>query len=270
MSTKIFFRVHVFFENSHKNLRPAPEHIIEWLRNHGLNVGDADFSDAFEVSFEINNEADKRKKKEILDRYLLAASLRNSMGFLITDCSNDPKYNAWLSVPPTEESLKKFFKKCGNHTFLDTVRKLREFYAQVEQRPKIILGVALLEELFDTKPEHILNESEKKEISEVVKKLNWVKNKKEKTITVLNDTNFMAIDTRNNRMAKEIAKYLQENESKTLKRIKKIYQARNSGAHAVIEKDQTESEDVLKEVDVIFEMYLIHKFRFAKSAGMQF
>jgi len=49
----VFFRVHVFFENSHQDLRPDPEYVIEWLRNHNFNVDEADFNDAFEVSFEI-------------------------------------------------------------------------------------------------------------------------------------------------------------------------------------------------------------------------
>ena len=175
-----------------------------------------------------------------------------------------------MSVPPTEESLKKFFKKCDNHIFLDTVRKLREFYAQVEQRPKIILGVALLEELFDTKSEHILSKSEKKEIIESINKFSWDKNKKIKAVAMLSNKDFMAINTRNSRIAKEVAKYLQENESDTLERIKKIYSARASGAHDVAGDDQIKFSSALKEIEIILEMYLIHKFRFAKSAGMQF
>lgn len=270
MATNIVFRVHVFFESSHNDLRPAPEYIIEWLRNHNFIVKEADFSDAFEVCFEICNENDKVEKKEILDRHLLAVSLRNSMGFLITDCSSDPKYKSWLSVPPEDEALKKFLKSCGDPSFLDIVRKLRGYYAQVEQQQKVIFGAALLEELFDTKSEHVLNKVEKSEIAEVVRKLNWDDIKKEKVITVLSDSNLMAIETRNNRMAKEIAKYLQEDESETLKRIKRIYKVRSSGAHTVLGEIPVESENALKDIGIIFEMYLLHKYKFAKSAGLQF
>ncbi|HUC88425.1 MAG TPA: hypothetical protein VMR49_00110 [Candidatus Paceibacterota bacterium] len=266
----VFFRVHVFFENSHQDLRPDPEYVIEWLRNHNFNVDEADFNDAFEVSFEIADEDDKAKKREILDQYLLAISLRNSMGFLITDCSDNPKYKSWSAIPPGEEALKNFLKNCNNHIFLNIVKKLRGFYAQVEKRQKIILGVALLEEIFDTKPKHILNESEKKEINKVVKKLNWAESKKGKVIKILKDVNFMAIETRNERMVKEIVKYLKEDEKIIIKRLRKIYKARSSGAHTVEEKDPIELEKALKEIDIIFEMYLIYQFKFARTIGMQF
>lgn len=270
MDKEIFFRVHIFFENSHRDLRPAPEYIIKWLRNCNFNVIEADFIDSFEVSFHIHNKEEEVEKRRILDKYLLSASIRNSMGFLITSSSDSPKYTSWVSVPPQNESLKKFIDACNNDDFLDTMNKLREFYAQVEQRSKIILGVSLLEELFNTKPKHILDKSEKEKILQVVEKFDWADDKKEKTMAVLRDTSFMATESRNKRIAREASKYLKEDEIKTLERINKIYKVRNSGAHTAEKKGQLESENALKEINVIFEMYLLYKFKFAKSAGMQF
>jgi ABC-type cobalamin/Fe3+-siderophores transport system ATPase subunit len=272
MATEILFRIHVFFIDSHKNLRPDPSYIIEWLCNHGLNVTKADFDDSFNVIFKIKNEKEKTQKREILDKHLLAASLQNSMGFLITDCSKTLKYESWLAIPPNEQSFKKFFEACDDSNFLSFIKKLRSFYSQVEERQKIILGVSLLEELFDNKPEHILDKIEKKEVIDSIKKLKLNKQKKEKIINVLNDTSFMSAKTRNERMAEEISKYLHENKNVTFKRIKKIYKIRSSNAaHNSTEKNnEKELEKALREIDVIFEMFLIRKFKFVRLAGMQF
>jgi hypothetical protein len=96
----------------------------------------------------VNSKEDEVEKRKILDLYLLCASIRNSMGFLITSSSEDPEYASLLSIAPTEYSLEKFTKACKNDLFLDTMQKLRAFYAQVDKRSKIILGVSLLEYLF--------------------------------------------------------------------------------------------------------------------------
>ena len=260
--SKMLFHVHISFEGSHKELKPFCGKVVRWLCKKGFDAQTTHFDDFFEVFFDIDGDKSRDKNKKLLELHLLAVSIRNRMSFTVTDEDGELQYGSWLSIPPTDYALERFIETCKkDSSFGEIMEKMRIYYMQAESRSKIILGVSLLEDIFPTKPVHILTKEERENTIKYLKKLKFDSNKETKIIEVIKDSDRMATKNRKERIADKISEYLNEKPSETIKRIEKIYKTRVVSAHSVSEN---EVQNALKEIEVILEMYLIKEFDFAR------
>jgi hypothetical protein len=186
------------------------------------------------------------------------------MGFVITDISENPEYGAWASVPPSTDFFLNFIEACENPDFRVAVEKIRDFHMQVESRSKIIFGLSLIQEFLKTEPINILTELDQKELEELLKKSNLSVEKIKKVTDVLTNRQWMAIESERQRIAKEIARCLQEDVATSEARYKKITDARNYNAHS---SKSSDGVGAIMEIETILEMYLIRKFGFVRTTG---
>ena len=164
MST--IFRIQVFFEESHAETRPYYDEAIKWLCAKGFDARASDLLDTFFVYYESLNESTLNlySFRDKLDQYLLTVSIRNSddSAFIITGNFNnkkDTKISTWFLVPPSDDGMQYLINLIeSNNDFFEKLKELRLFNAKVDTRAKLIYGLSLLEEWFDTKPKHCLTE----------------------------------------------------------------------------------------------------------------
>ncbi|MCK9587909.1 MAG: hypothetical protein M0Q93_00935 [Terrimicrobiaceae bacterium] len=264
---KTIFKVQIFFKESHRKMRPDSKQVVNWLVSKGFETCGSCFLDTFFVYFNGKNKKGKNRFRDNLDLHLLAMSERNSSdcALLITEeFQNDERaiISTWFLVPPSDNGMK-YFKKFikSNPKFYKKLKELRLFYSQVEPHTQLIHGLSLLEEWFDTKPEHCLTKDEQSNVIKAIKRLKFGSQKEEKIIEKIKDSSFLAIKSRNKRIAEVINKYCDLNLKKTEKQIKEIYKARAKGAHST---DTYNPKKELEFLKLLFRKFLYEEYAFIK------
>lgn len=183
-----------------------------------------------------------------LQKYLISLSIKNKTGVIITNVSWGARYKA----QPFGLTLSEIFHNPQKITFDDINRiellkengneklmsDLVEFYGQISPRTKLITGFSILETLFDSDAEHILNISE---IDDVLLKVNEISsiasddNKLTKLANVLKNPNIMSSQGRNERLAIKLAKVMNIEYSLAYKKVKELAKFRGKAAHSITE-----------------------------------
>ena len=195
---KTFFKIQVFFEESHKKLRADSDQVINWLISKGFDVRRSGYADTFYVDFNEQNKVKKETFRNNLDLYLLAFGERNcsDCAVLITEefqSDEEPEIRVWGLVPPSEKGME-YFREItkDDPELLCKLNELRLFYFQLESRIKFIYGLSLLEKWFDAKPEHLLSHDEQQEAIGKIEELSMDDKKKERIVKLIKDTNYLA------------------------------------------------------------------------------
>ena len=246
-------------------MRPRSDESIDWLKSKGFDVHNSDWADTFFVYYEGKNEKEKIVFKERLDQHLLALSERNSSdcALIITEEFLNHKHSqiqTWFLVPLSDlgmEYFKEFTK--SNPEFLKKLKKLRLFYSQLELRTKLIYGISLLDEWFDTKSEHCLTTSEHNLIIEKIQELTLDDRKKEKIKVVIKNSNFLSEKNRNQRIAETVQKYSGLSQEETENKIRELYKARGKSAHTTVDNELENNLNFLKSLFRVF-LYMEYKF----------
>ena len=264
---KTTFKVQIFFKGSHRKMRSDSEQAINWLVSKGFEVRGSCFLDTFFVYFNGKNKKEKNNFQDDLDLHLIAMSERNSSdcALLITEeFKNDEEatISTWLLVPPSDNGMK-YFKKFvkSDAKFYKKLKELRLFYSQIEPHTQLMYGLSLLEEWFDTKPEHCLTKGEQSNVVKALKNLKFESQKEEKIVEVVKNSSFLAKKSRNKRIAEVVNKYSGLNLKETEKQIEKIYKARAKGAHST---DTNNPEKELEFLKSLFRVFLYKEYAFIK------
>lgn len=152
--------------------------VIKSLRRiKGWEVKESEYANVFELHFEI--EGDNR---ELLMKYVdevrkiaLILSIKNKMGFTVSDYSRGTKHKAQPFVRSVgsqegnlkgiqEQDLQNLSKLYNDEKCLEAASALRLIYSQINDTSKIVVAWATIEEIFETKPQHLLNKGELKAI----------------------------------------------------------------------------------------------------------
>lgn len=209
-------------------------------------VEESDKKNRFYVYFDVdedNKELGSIKIDE-LKEYLIAASLKNKVGYSIQSVGWGPLYKGqsiacWpgeviaiqQSITPID--LKK--NECIKNNNKDEILNLLcQFYGQTSVSSKVVYGFSLLEEIFAGKAEHILTKSEIKEILSTIDEIKFScahDKKHEKIKDILLNPNIMSKENRNDRIAQNISSALGVPLKETKDRVKEISKLRAISAH---------------------------------------
>lgn len=261
----IIFKIQIFFEGSHKEMRPHSDESIDWLKSKGFDVRNSDWVDTFFVYYEGQNEAEKIAFRKRLDQHLLALSERNSSdcALIITEeflNHEESRIQTWFLVPPSNLGMKYFeeFTK-SNPEFHKKLKELRLFYAQLESRTKLIYGLSLLDKWFDPKPKHCLTKEEIEIVIENVSKIEIDEEKIKKIIEVIKDPSRLSEKSKNFRIAEAVQKYAGLNLKETEDKIRELYKARGKSAHSTVDNELEKNLNFLKSLFRAF-LYMEYKF----------
>ncbi len=243
--------------------------VIESLKElKGWDVRESEYTNVFEVHFKIEGD-DREKLNECVEnvrRIAVILSIANKMGFSVSHYSTGPRYKAQpfsFKVGLWHSDLKGIDVKdiqvlsslYKNEKCLYAAKGLQDMYSQTNNSSRITIGWAVLETIFDSRPVHLLEKVEKDQLFEVLDQVDLV----EKKIAVLKEkirnTNIMAKESRNERMAKEIASFLNKDYQMTLGNIKKLARERGNHAHVRSEK-QKEIDGFITYIEDILHSYI--------------
>lgn len=219
----------------------------------------------FVVKFDAEGPSQKAGYELIskLQSYLICFSVKLKIGFIVTNVHWGPRCKAqpwsWIATDYYPKGPKIIAKDIENITRLKaggnekTMLDLVEFYGQISPRTKLITGFSIIETLFDTSAENILESSE---IDEIIKRINQIpdlvskKDKIDKVTNVLRNPNVMSKQGRNERLAVKLAEVMDIKYIDAIKKIKELAKNRGKAAHSTKEneKEFTESSNYIEEV----------------------
>jgi hypothetical protein len=264
---KKIFRIQVFFEKSHAETRPYYNEAIKWLCTKGFDARASRFIDTFFIYYESSDEKTLNVFKDKIDKHLLALSIRNSSdcAFIITNDFNneeDAKISTWFLAPPSDDGMQYFVNLIeSNNDLFKKLKELRSFNAQVDTRTKLIYGLSLFEEWFDSKPEHCLTTDEQNLIIKKIQELTLDDEKKEKIKAVIKNSNFFSEKNRNQRIAEAVQKYSGLSQKETEDKIRELYIARGKSAHTTVDNELEKNLNSLKS---LFRAFLCMEYKFIK------
>jgi hypothetical protein len=214
----------------------------------GWDVRPSKHPNVFEVHEEIQG-ADTgpiRLRLGEVDRMALALSLRNGLGFHVVDHSAHPifvgqplKIVLGLEVrspsPASAEAYNHVAAIEGDPQRYAAALALREIYSQVTPRTKLIIAWAAIEDLFPSKPEHLLSPAAVDELVALLDNHSVIQTDSvllDRITSILRNPNLLSKETRNARLAAQIAALLGETYESTYTRVRDAATIRGKPAHA--------------------------------------
>jgi hypothetical protein len=147
------------------------------------------------------------------------------------------------------------------------VDSLREYYSQLTNKARFLIGWSAVEEIFSTEAKHILEKEELKEIISLINQSEFGnQQKKLKIIDILKNPNIFSEENRNERIARNISNYLDFNYDKVYSEIGSISKFRGKLAHQISRnvwgqknKKIEEAREKLEFLETILKMYIERK-----------
>lgn len=248
--------------------------IIESLRKtKDWDVRVSGHPNIFEIHFDL--EVSKRDEEDgvlkDINTVLTLLSLKHKIGFYISFHSVADKYKAQpfaLNVSGWVNNLEGFdnfeLQKLTKLIEIDDCREailaIKDIHSQINSISKITVGWATIEDLFNSKPEHILNKTELKSTFDKIKELNFEKTKEDKTIEILKNPNLLAIKSRNERIAENICSLTDNSYEDVYDKVKNLASARGKLVHT--RESNQEIENHLKFIFNVLGSYINSKTDF--------
>jgi hypothetical protein len=214
--------------------------ITEW------DIKKSEFPNTIEIRTNI-----KSGNQEFLDTYIkeieivsMLVSLKNKKGFQLSAFS----HGEYTKGQPfgitfglhqhslkgiTKDELDKFKEILNNDLCREAISSLQLIYSQISDSAKITLCWATIEHIFDTKPNHILEEKEIDEIVALIEKTNLSNDKINKVKEIVKNPNLLSEKNRNIRIAENISHNLGFDQEKIYDNIRNMTKARGKMVHAL-------------------------------------
>lgn len=235
----------------------------------GWDARETDYPNVFEVHFEIKGDDLKavQNRVEAVERLALAASLQNRIGFVVVRSSPGEKYKGrpfafglgWSerhTDAPTADERARVDTLWQDHESRQAAIALQSIYSQVTEHALLIAAWAALEDLFPSKPEHLLDETELQNLAKAIDAIPSLSpDRKAKAAEALRDPNRMARQTRNERMAAAIAALLKQDVGVVLTEVKRLADARAKSAHS-LETSTEDTADHVKFVERVLKAFI--------------
>lgn len=208
------------------------------------DVKQSEYANLFEVDFVIEGD-----DKELINSYVnkvkevaLLLSLKNQLGFNVIYHSPGPKYRAQpfsikTGIPCSilkgigEDDIEAIKHISESPECIQAAKALRLLYSQITSESKVIVGWSTIEEIFRSRPKHMLSKEEIDSLVKNIVKLKLSESKKDRVINMIKNPDLISELNRNDRIAQNIANTLGEDISKILPLVKSLSKARGKIAH---------------------------------------
>jgi hypothetical protein len=211
----------------------------------GWDITKSEYPHTIEISFKIEGNDNTEEDARLTDvrKLALALTLRNKLGFVVSAYSPGIRFRGQpFSVKMgIQEKYVNGIDKTDianveriwrDDEAFTAVSALQTIYSQVTDDSRITVAWAAIEQLFTTKPEHLLNKSELSSVINAVTGLSCLSEQKSKRLLDwLKDANFLAKENRNARIAHNVSVLLGQEYEKTYLAVHELTNARGKRVH---------------------------------------
>ena len=207
----------------------------------------SDYPNTFKLKKQIEGD-----DQEMLDLFIeranyiaLGLSLLNRHGFIVGSTSHGTRYKGQpFSVnvgiperninPITKSHITYIEKILENNPTLIAARALQEIYRQVTNDSRITVGWAAIEDIFSSKPDHLLTDEEFDQVLNAIDQLDDIPEKKrERLVNIIKNPNLISNISRNQRISKSISEMTSLDFEYVFKSVKKLSKERARQVHSL-------------------------------------
>lgn len=250
--------------------------IIECLRSlKKWDVRESKTANLFEIHFVLLGD-DQSKFQKILDdvdRTSIALSLKTKNGFRVKERTCNSVWQGHDSAMivvgiPTrtndavdQASMDKISRLPVGSLQLQAARALRDIYSQPVPRLQLLIGWGALEDLFKSKPEHILEKTEIKELVGLLDQHSTINCKpavRKQIEEAIKNSQWLAKHTRNDRLAMDIVTATSSQYEITVQQVRDAAKARGDAAHHQAIGPESEDNHQIRQSVTFIESVFLH------------